>query len=305
MNQDTALVRIADLYLYFFRYDYAYKDILKDARAEEILDYQVTDLWQLSSVDSREAWPLKGLGLFSLASIHHWRNGIDFLYLDVGANVGLTTIVQAIFCKRCGHNNVVYAFEPGRVFSLLRDAVNLNRVSDIVTCVNAAVSDEVGPVNFYVTPAQSPASSLLTSAVDRPDVSEKAEILVDAITIDSFLERKDWPGAILAKIDAEGADFLVLDGMKKTIANHLCTIQIEFIPSLVESYTDPVERILSLVKEFEIVDVGTSQHAYVTPNLQSVSAFVQQVRTRQSPTTDLFLVPRRMPKIDTFLDRII
>lgn len=103
----------------------------------------------------------------------------------------MTAIGRAIFYKRCGHYNRIFAFEPGEAFPLLQKAVNANRVSDIVTCVNAAVSDEPGRTQFYLTPGQSPASSLLRQAVDRSIVGASVATTVDTVTIGAFLDAKE------------------------------------------------------------------------------------------------------------------
>ncbi len=133
ISPEVALVSLAELYLYFFRRDHSFEHTLGDPRTREITEDQITDAWAPNSARSNEAWTARGLGPLSLASIHYWRKPIDFHYLDVGAHVGMTTIGRAIFYKRCGHDNRIFAFEPGEVFPLLQKAVNANRVSDIVT----------------------------------------------------------------------------------------------------------------------------------------------------------------------------
>lgn len=305
VDRDIALITIADLYLYYFRRDHAFKSMLEDPRAKEITEDQVVDLWQPNTANLDEAWSLKGLGCISLASIHYWKNSIDFCYLDVGAHVGLTTIAQAIFCKRCGFSNLIYAFEPGEVFFLLQRAIKINRVPDLVSCIQAAASDETGLANFYLTPAQSPASSLLKCAVDRPVVVERVPTVTNILTIDEFLRGKNPTAGVVAKIDAEGADFLVLDGMKKTLSECLCTMQIEFSPALVDSYADPAERLLALAKNFILIEVGPAQPHLIVEEQHSIDDFTTRVRELlPQAVTDIFLIPKKLPQADKLIDRL-
>src|SRR6476619_556187 len=109
---DVRLVEIAGLYVLYYSTDHAFAHVMQDPRARLVTPDQVKSLWQVGDANADVAWTVNGMGLFSLASIHYWRNGIDFDYVDVGANVGLTTLAQAVFYKRCNKANKTYAFEP-------------------------------------------------------------------------------------------------------------------------------------------------------------------------------------------------
>ena len=89
-NEEIGLISVAYMYLYFYKNDHAYRYALGDPRAKA-LDPDTDDFpprWTQNDADPDGAWQLRGMGLFSLASIHFWRHGIPFDYLDVGANVG-------------------------------------------------------------------------------------------------------------------------------------------------------------------------------------------------------------------------
>jgi FkbM family methyltransferase len=140
-----------------------------------------------------------------------------------------------VFTKRCGRANKVYAFEPGEVFNLLSRAVQINHIADMTTCIRAAAADVAGKVDFHLTPAQSPASSLLKAAVARPNVIETRATTVDAVRLDDFVTALRPAAGMLVKIDAEGADLQVLDGMADTLRQRLCCLQMEFFPALIQS----------------------------------------------------------------------
>ena len=275
---DVALLSLAELYLYVYRRDHAFHHILADPRAKEIEEGDIVDLWRANSLTLGEAWAVKGLGPMCLASIHYWQKQIDFACIDVGANIGMTAIIFAIFHKRCGRANRIFAFEPGEVFPLPEKSMEVNRVSDIVTCVQAAASDMSGTAQFYLTPAQSPASSLLAAAVHRPEVTLHKPVVVKTVTLDEFLDARERTSGIVAKIDAEGADFKVLDGMKKTISDRLCTVQIEFFPSLIDTYADAVARLASLTADFHLLDAGASPRRLIGEDSRAIERWIAHVR---------------------------
>jgi FkbM family methyltransferase len=304
-DADVRLVEIAGLYLLYYATDHAFANIMEDTRARLVTPDQIKIEWRTGDADIDVAWDVKGMGVFSLASIHYWRHNLDFDYVDIGANVGLTAIAQSVFSKRCGKANKTYAFEPGRVFPLLQRAVQLNQIQDVTTCVRAALTNYNGSATFYLTPAQHAASSLLVEAVARPGVVESAETVVDAMTFDSFVKQMRAANGLLAKIDTEGADFKVLDGMCRTLADRRCTIQIELYPALVDAYADPAVCLCSLAADFMLIDVGVVPPLQIGSGQAEIAAFVEDVRARANPVTDVFLVPKRLPGATDLVSRIV
>jgi FkbM family methyltransferase len=303
-DADVKLVEIAGLYLLYYAADHAFAHIMQDPRARLLTPDQIKIEWRTGDADMDVAWSLNGMGLFSLASIHYWRHGVDFDYVDIGAHGGLSTVSQSVFFKRCGKANKTYAFEPGSVFTLLERTVKLNQIDDTTTCVRAALTDYDGSATFYLIPAQTAASSLLVEVTARPEIAESAQTLVDAMRFDSFVGRLRPATGLLAKIDAEGADFKVLDGMHQTLSDRLCTLQIELYPALVDAYADPAIRLGRLAADFVLIDAGVTPHIQVGAGNAEITAFVDDVRTRANPTTDLFLVPKKLPGSAELVARI-
>lgn len=305
---DPVLVDLAGIHIFFHRADHAFAHVFKDPRAREVRPSEARVTWTSGEIDPEQAWPLRGVGDFSLASIHYWRHGIDFDYVDIGANLGLTAVPQGVFFKRCGRANRVYAFEPGEVFTLLQQSVAINGIADTTTCIRAAASDAAGTVTFHLTPAQSAGSSLLRAAVERPGVVEVQSTVVEAITLDQFASGtgglRDAAG-LLVKIDAEGADFKVLGGMARLMDERLCTIQVEFSPLLIESYADPERRLTELAESFEVVDIGDIQRSRIAGDGRSVSRFVNHVRNRTGAATDIVLVAKRLPGAESLVERLL
>jgi FkbM family methyltransferase len=301
-----AIVHIADFYICYNRDDHAFHHALTDTRAREVSGGNTPVQYQFGEVNPADAYGLRGIGIFSIASMFFWKHNLDFDYIDVGANVGMTAIVQAIFCKRCGAHNRVYAFEPGEVFSLLQKSVEINKVDDTTTCIRAAASDQSGKVAFHVTPAQSPASSLLGAAVKRPGVVTSYTITVDTLTLDGFIQSELRPApGLLVKIDAEGADFRVLRGMRETLAQRLCVVQIELFPSLVDTYTDPVAELMALREHFVLIAIDDGKLSVIEPARQAISEFIERTRGKPMPAADVLFVSKRIPACDELVARIL
>ena len=141
----------------------------------------------------------------------------DVVY-DIGANVGIYTVVAAANVGQGGH---VYAFEPhvANVASLLRN-VSLNGVDGRVSVVSAALHDRDALTEFrYSDLTPGAALSEVAAAQDGPAadaptvaVELKAAATVDRLVADGAIRPPD-----LVKLDVDGNELLVLRGMERTL----------------------------------------------------------------------------------------
>jgi FkbM family methyltransferase len=148
--------------------------------------------------------------------------------VDVGAHVGYFSLLAA---RQVGPTGKVFSFEPDPInFELLERNINLNGYTNI-TAVNAAVADAVGSRTLFQTTLDSGRHSTYHHGLP-----ESGSVEVDTWTLDAFIETKDWPVIDLVKVDVEGAEVDVLNGMAG-LCERMPNIRliIEFNPALLES----------------------------------------------------------------------
>jgi FkbM family methyltransferase len=226
--------------------------------------------------------------------------------MDVGAHCGITSIPRAIFIRRCNQNSRVFAFEPGRHYELLERGISLNRLADVVTPVEAAVSDASGPLTFYDLPDYTAGSSLLVSAAERASDLRPTKLQVRGISLDDFARETPLAGNLICKIDTEGADFRVVDGLRESIKKGCVSIQIEFIPRLVDSYASPIDQFVSLAPDFQIFEVTHDGSCRpIAADRNAISEFVQAVRQSDRQYTDILLLPRKLPELKKLIRQIV
>lgn len=141
--------------------------------------------------------------------------------VDIGANVGYLT---RRFASMVGASGRVYAFEPDpNTFDFL--AFNTRRFSQ-VSLSRDAISDRCGVSTLYLHPA----SAMSNSLVNAWDNSDPLEVPVS--TFDTWVSAAGLKRLHLVKIDVEGAEPLVLRGMRQTLSSeHKPQIIAEFCPS--------------------------------------------------------------------------
>ena len=148
--------------------------------------------------------------------------------IDIGAHVGYYTLLAA---KLVGPSGKVYAFEPepGNHDTLLKN-IELNKYANI-SAAQTALSDRNGKATIYLSGLDTGRHSLYQHGLP-----EQGNASVETTTLDSFLESENWPDVGLIKVDVEGAEVAVLDGMVELLdrAPGLKLI-IEFNPVLLKS----------------------------------------------------------------------
>jgi FkbM family methyltransferase len=149
------------------------------------------------------------------------RPGMTFV--DVGAHIGIHTLRAASQVGLTGH---VYSFEPApRLFEILSTNVALNGFGGRVIAEQKAVSNTRGTARLLLK-KQTGHNTLFGSPEDGDGVVEVSTVSLDAAL--GGLESID-----IVKVDAEGAEPAVLQGMKGLLVNHpSMRLIIEFAPSL-------------------------------------------------------------------------
>jgi FkbM family methyltransferase len=135
------------------------------------------------------------------------------VFYDIGANIGFFSIIGA---KLVGNTGKVYAFEPAPDNAAkIRHNARLNNFSQI-TVIEKAVSGSMGEGQLLLT--ENIGGHTLASA-DRP-LDVRGSMAVDLVSIDELIARGELTPPTLVKIDVEGAELDVLQGMKQTLAQY-------------------------------------------------------------------------------------
>jgi FkbM family methyltransferase len=147
--------------------------------------------------------------------------------LDVGANIGLMTLLMA---RAVGPSGKVFAFEPGpRSFHILRNNIAANGYENVIA-VNSVAGDRNTDTELQVCGT---GESDNRAADVAADAKAYYRIRIKAIVLDDYL---DGRRVDLAKIDVQGSEFKVLSGLRRTIAkNPAIQIIAEYGPGWLEA----------------------------------------------------------------------
>lgn len=164
-----------------------------------------------------------------------------FHCVDVGANYGYYSVLMAAACGRGGR---ILACEPNPLLAetYVPGNLALNGFQDHVEICQKVIGNRNSEqVDFVLHHGDYATSSLERWAY--PHRSEN--IQVPAITLDRLCA--DWPRLDLVKIDAEGAEALVWEGMQETLTRFphvavLVELHLQRDPPQVTSFLHQLER---------------------------------------------------------------
>jgi FkbM family methyltransferase len=133
------------------------------------------------------------------------------LFIDVGANIGLFSIVVA----KANATVRVHAFEPIPInVHLFKASLCLNKIES-VKVNESCVGDYVGEVEFSLS-----VDSAYSSIHDTGRLPEVKKFKAKITTLSDYVTNNCIKRVDVLKIDVEGAEKLVLDGARNIFVDH-------------------------------------------------------------------------------------
>lgn len=195
--------------------------------------------------------------------------------VDVGAHVGCHALLAA---RLVGQQGRVYAFEASpENFLLLQKNVALNGYKNI-ECVQSAVSNRSGTITFHLSPEGNDRNSIYdNSRTGRPGKA----VEVPATTLDEFMSAAGWPAVNLVKIDVEGAEPLVLEGMSELLRRTpSLALVVEFAPACLRESGHNPAGLLTAISDFGFtIEVLEGTNTPVPLPIPEFGTFVKRVET--------------------------
>jgi FkbM family methyltransferase len=177
--------------------------------------------------------------------------GRDRVFLDVGANSGLHTI------QASRHFHQVHAFEPyPPMYERLGHSIRINQLGN-VSAHPVALSDASGEVSFRVPLAGNTGTGCI---VDQVTPGDQSTIKVRSARGDDFLAQEKRPLSAI-KIDVEGAELRVLDGLAALIARDRPLLVFEVLHGGADVVDSFAERLPDDYRMFLLQDIKRRRYA--------------------------------------------
>jgi FkbM family methyltransferase len=183
------------------------------------------------------------------------------VFYDVGANIGFFALAGA---RRVAPGGAAYAFEPvPENVAAIRESAALNGLANLEV-IESAVGRASGRGRLLLVEDLS--WSHLESLGPHPRTREAVD--VDVVAIDDLVASGRIRPPDLVKIDVEGAEIDVLEGMRRTIEEHrpaiVCELH-ETAPQFVATMDGLGYATSNLEGKQSLLEAPPSVHALATP----------------------------------------
>ena len=199
------------------------------------------------------------------------------VFVDVGAHVGYYTLLGA---RRVLPNGRVYAFEPAPdSFRALTRNIAQNGFSN-VTAEPMAVSRASGSAIFTLSECDSASHSLARS------LHAGRQIEVPTISLDDYFAGREAKLGVV-KIDAEGAELAILEGMQQILArNPELILFTELYPAAMDAFGSSPVAYLEKLQEagFVLYPFSETSASEAPLEPERFDEFVDALRTRSVAT---------------------
>lgn len=166
----------------------------------------------------------------------------DSIFVDVGAYYGYYSLLASQSQK----NVKIIAFEPAKEnFNILKMNLKQQKIKNF-EIYNQAASNKEGIVSFNFTEASDCAGFY------NHHLSKTKNVLkVKTAVLDNILDERKVD---FIKIDVEGHEIAVLEGLRKSLKNNKLVLLVEFNPTLLEAAGHKPEDLLDFLQkqEFEV-----------------------------------------------------
>jgi len=184
------------------------------------------------------------------------------LFVDVGANAGLISILA----RRAAPQIRVIAVEPDpRLADLTRRNFRIHQMEDARVVNAIAGRDAPATANFGLNPR--------STLDNRVSADEWPQVRVPVVRMDAVLAGLERTGRAFLKIDTQGYELHVLQGMETWLAVAAgWVIKMEFAPDWLRSQgTDPHVLLEYLLERYEVVEY-TGRVPFATKELEALFA---------------------------------
>jgi FkbM family methyltransferase len=171
--------------------------------------------------------------------------------IEIGSNVGYYSL---IISSKIGHTGRLFAFEANPdIYQILRDNIQINGFCNRVTLENRAVIDKAEKIAFEKVTEYSTTSRVVEYSKVNQYSEELKIIKVDATSLDQYFNNKDIKIELI-KMDAEGSEPHIFEGMKNLIINNAdITIICEFNPVLISAASVDPRKFLEKIQSYGFI----------------------------------------------------
>jgi FkbM family methyltransferase len=243
----------------------------------------------------------KSQDLLMLLVAWYLAEGMPPAFLDIGSNVGADAIRIAKLSRVFNQRFPITSFEPGVMAALVPHNLRLNKVAGLVAFEERCVSDNDLPTVLFGEIG----ASVNNRIVNRKTNTEGFSKIVEAVTVAQHLSALRFKDRHpILKIDTQGAEWMVWNGMKPEIGKRCFSMVMELTPWALAPSVPPKQFLGEVLEHFLVFDLGHGRRRVNPVSGDNLEQFLTTVWREAPYWTDLLCISRQLSSADRLIARI-
>ena len=219
--------------------------------------------------------------------------------IDVGGYIGRFSIESAKYLQwRDYEGEAIYCFEPGLTRPMITANLIVNHVEDKVKLYPYAISNEVGDKKFYLK------EDVLISGSLAQNQNCDLSLNVRSIPLAHFLRNAGISSPLVVKIDTEGFEASVIDGLHGYQQLPNCVFIIEFWSGYLNQEMKNGKTFLEFVhNQYHVFDIRSSLYPKFVDEVADLKLFARNFDYSKG-NVDLLLLPKYLPEIQDLISKV-
>lgn len=300
VNEESScveLIQLNEIQLFFFK-----NDLITTLQNEEMRRNLGAKMFCQDAMTGRNVIPI--------LLEHYLKYDLNAGFIDIGCQYGHESILTGLYLKKRQKKIPIYCFDIGRTRDLMPYNIALNDMEDIISFYPIAVSDSCKPIIVYWKPGYSENNKMKNPNLGAP--SESYSYVLPSTTIDSFVTKNSIDANLIIKIDVEGSEPSVLQGMRQTLTSKLVSFIFEYSPYNFDQKTNfgldflqeiAKTHLLIFIGKLEGVALGSGWTCCRMSSNQ-LPKFTQHVAEKvEGAWCDLLALPKNLPALKELLEK--
>lgn len=249
---------------------------------------------------------INGCNAISVLFHHYWDNNLDFTFLDVGCQYGHESILAGQCIQENQKKNKIHCFDAGQSSFLVPFNIKLNGLDEIIQFHQIAVGSSLKPSVMYYEPGYSEHNRLKNPLQAAKD-STTFSFPVQCTTLDRFCSDHGINNYIIAKLDTEGSEPDVIEGMRTLFAEHPLTFITEYSPYNF-SQDHEADFLNTLLETHVLIDIGALQGSEAGCKRQgfiiadsNLCQYIAYLKSQVGGWADILAIPKALPNKEKIL----
>lgn len=218
--------------------------------------------------------------------------------IDVGGYIGRFSLEAAIYIKNYKSNIPIHCLEPGLTRNIIKANLAINGVSDFVSLRSEAASNSNGTTTYNYSP-----NILISGRICSFPTATQHKIVITK-RLDTLLSEVNCREAAIIKIDTEGHEPCVMEGLGDLVHTIPMVCIVEFWPRTLNKIVNQVPYWEYIQNNFHTININSSLYPKNYNLITNIIKFAENINSKEG-NIDLLFISKKIHNVERLIKDLI